>query len=184
MDIHEEYSKRLRTAEEAVRLVQDGDWVDYSQALYFPPALDRALAARKGELHDVKLRCAISMRPVQVVEQDPEQESFTYNVWHCSGLDRKYLDAGRAYFSPMLFRHCGRYYERGDAPVNVAMVTVAPMDSHGYFSYGLTNCTQKELIDAADRVNRNRWLFPLAITNRSNTHCPICPKENSMQMDR
>ena len=152
MDIHEEYSKRLRTAEEAVRLVQDGDWVDYSQALSFPPALDRALAARKGELHDVKLRCAISMRPVQVVEQDPEQESFTYNVWHCSGLDRKYLDAGRAYFSPMLFRHCGRYYERGDAPVNVAMVTVAPMDSHGYFSYGLTNCTQQELIDAADKV--------------------------------
>ena len=27
MDIHEEYSKRLRTAEEAVRLVQDGDLV-------------------------------------------------------------------------------------------------------------------------------------------------------------
>ena len=152
MNIHEEYRKRLRTAEEAVRLVKDGDWVDYSQCVSFPPALDRALAGRKGELRDVKLRGAISMRPVQVVEQDPEQESFTYNVWHCSGLDRKYLDAGRAYFSPMLFRHCGRYYERGDAPVDVAMVTVAPMDSHGYFSYGLTNCAQQELIDAADRV--------------------------------
>jgi len=34
----------------------------------------------------------------------------------------------------------------------VAMVTVAPMDSHGYFSYGLTNCAQQELIDAADLV--------------------------------
>ena len=56
MNIHEEYRKRLRTAEEAVRLVKDGDWVDYSQCVSFPPALDRALAGRKGELRDVKLR--------------------------------------------------------------------------------------------------------------------------------
>ena len=123
MDVREEYRKKLRTAEEAVKLVKSGDWVDYSQGLSFPAALDRALAARRGELRDVKLRSAISLRPVQVVEQDPEQESFTYNVWHCSGLDRKYLDAGRAYFSPMLFRHCGRYYERGDAPVNVGAIS-------------------------------------------------------------
>ena len=32
-------------------------------------ALDRALAARRGELRDVKVRGAISMRPVQVVER-------------------------------------------------------------------------------------------------------------------
>ena len=38
--------------------------------------------------------------------------------------------------------------------------------------------------DAAESVNRNRWDFPLAITNRSNTHWPICPRENSMQMLR
>ena len=152
MGVREEYRKKLRTAEEAVRLVKSGDWVDYSQGLSFPAALDRALAARKGELRDVKLRSAISLRPVQVVEQDPEGESFTFNVWHCSALDRKYLDAGRAFFSPMLFRYCGRYYERGYAPVDAAMVTVAPMDDRGFFSYGLTNCTQQELIDAAKCV--------------------------------
>ena len=38
--------------------------------------------------------------------------------------------------------------------------------------------------DAADRVNRKRWDRPLAITKRSNTHWPIWPKENSMQMLR
>ena len=152
MDVREEYRKKLRSAEEAVKLVKSGDWVDYSQGLSFPAALDRALAARRGELRDVKLRSAISLRPVQVVEQDPEGESFTFNVWHCSALDRKYLDAGRAFFSPMLFRYCGRYYERGYAPVDAAMVTVAPMDDQGFFSYGLTNCTQQELIDAAKCV--------------------------------
>ena len=152
MDFLEIYNSKLCSAEEAVKLVKDGDWVDYSQTMSFPVALDRALAARRDELRDINVRGAISMYPVQVVEQDPDGKAFTYNPWHCSGLDRKYVDMGRAFYTPMLFRHCGRYYERGYAKVNVAMVTVAPMDRHGYFSYGLTNCAQQELIDAADYV--------------------------------
>ena len=145
------YREKLRTAEEAVRIVQNGDWVDYSQACSIPQKLDAALAKRSGELRDVKLRNAISMQPVATVENDPHG-AFTYNVWHCSGLDRKYIDAGRAYHIPMLFRHCGTYYKKGFAPVNVAMITVSPMDGEGYFSYGLTNCATQEIIDAAEHV--------------------------------
>lgn len=152
MSIMDMYKNKLRTPEEAVKIVKDGDWVDYSQTCSFPEALDEALAARRNELHDVKIRNAISMKPIQVVEKDPEHKAFTYNLWHCSGLDRKYIDKGMAYFSPMFFRNCGSYYTRGFAPVNVAMVSVAPMDSQGNFSYGLTNCCQQEMIDAADTV--------------------------------
>ena len=152
MDFQKEYSSRLRTAEEAVKIVRDGDWVDYSQTCSFPAALDAALAARRDELRDVKVRNAISMRPVQIVEQDPEQKAFTYNLWHSSGIDRKYLDRGMAYHSPMLFRNCGAYYTKGLAPVDVAMVTVSPMDSHGNFSYGLTNCCMQEMLDSAKHI--------------------------------
>ena len=152
MSVYEEYQKKLVTAEEAVRLVKDGDWVDYSQTCSFPEALDAALAARKGQLREIKVRNAIAMKPIQVVERDPEHETFIYNAWHCSGLDRKYVDKGWAYYSPMLFRDCGSYYSRGYAPVNVAMISVAPMDKHGYFSYGLTNCCMQEMLDAAEHI--------------------------------
>lgn len=145
------YAQKRCTAEEAVRLVRDGDWVDYSQTCAYPQALDAALAKRSGELRDVKLRCAISLLPIATVEHDPGG-SFTYNVWHCSARDRRYLEQGRAYHLPMLFRHNALYYERGFAPVNVAMVTVAPMDAQGFFSFGLTNCTQREILDAAERI--------------------------------
>ena len=152
MDIYCEYQKKLVSADEAVKIVKNGDWVDYSQTCSFPEALDEALAKRRDELTDVKIRNAISMKPIQVVEQDPTNEAFTYNVWHCSALDRKYIDKGMAYFSPMLFRNCGSYYARGYAPVNVAMISVSPMDKHGYFSYGLTNCCMQEMLDAADHI--------------------------------
>ena len=151
MDYQARYREILRTPEEAVKLVKDGDWVDYSQTCSFPQALDRALAARSGELRDVKIRNAISMLPVATVENDPGH-SFTYNLWHCSGLDRKYLDRGMAYHTPMLFRHCGSYYRKGYAPVDVAMVTVAPMDEQGFFSFGLTNCAMQELLEAAKTI--------------------------------
>ena len=152
MSVFDEYKQKLVTPEEAVKLVKDGDWVDYSQTCSFPEALDAALAARKEELQDVKIRSAIAMKPVQVAECDPEHRAFTYNAWHCSGLDRKYVDQGLAFYNPMLFRYNGTYYKKGLAPVNVAMITVTPMDDHGYFSYGLTNCCMQEMLDAADHI--------------------------------
>ena len=151
MNIHALYKEKLRTAEEAVQIVKDGDWVDYCETCSYPQALDAALAERSGELHDVKIRNAISMIPIHTVEKDP-YGSFSYNLWHCSALDRKYIDQGRAYHSPMMFRHNGTYYRKGYAPVNVAMVTVAPMDENGNFSYGLTNCTMQEILDAAEHI--------------------------------
>jgi len=34
----------------------------------------------------------------------------------------------------------------------VAMVTVSPMDAHGNFSYGLTNCCMQEMLDSAKTI--------------------------------
>ena len=145
------YAEKRKTPEEAVSIVRDGDWVDYGQTCSYPQLLDRALSARSGELKDVKIRSSISMVPIATVENDPGH-SFTYNLWHCSGIDRKYLDQGRAFHSPMLFRQYGSYYRKGYAPVNVAMITVSPMDRNGNFSYGLSNAATQEIVDAAEHV--------------------------------
>ena len=44
MNVYEEYKKKLVSAEEAVKIVKSGDWVDYSQTCSFPEDLDAALA--------------------------------------------------------------------------------------------------------------------------------------------
>ena len=150
--VQEVYREKLRTPEEAVRIVKSGDWVDYAHCCSFPIALDEALAKRKDELTDVNVHNAISMGPVAVVEEDPDNEAFTYNLWHCSARDRKYIDQGKAFYVPMLFRNCGSYYLRGQAKVDVAMVTVTEMDRNGNFSYGLTNCCMQEMLDSADVI--------------------------------
>ena len=56
MDYQAMYQQKLTTAEEAVKVVRSGDWVDYTWCTNHPIALDKALAARKDELTDVKVR--------------------------------------------------------------------------------------------------------------------------------
>ena len=51
-----EYKSKLRTPEEAVSIVKSGDWVEYTTGNGFPALLDAALAKRKDELKDVKIR--------------------------------------------------------------------------------------------------------------------------------
>ena len=80
MDVLTEYRSKLRTPEEAVRVVKDGDWIDYTTSLGFPPLLDRALAARRDELTDVKIRGNLIPGPIQTAECDPTQEHFTYHT--------------------------------------------------------------------------------------------------------
>lgn len=148
---YQEYKEKLKTPEEAVALVKDGDWVDYSTGVGAPYLLDFALAKRKGDLKDIKVRGNLMLRPLQIVEADREQETFTYHSWHCSGYERKLCDEGLCYYTPMLFRNEAEYYRRF-LTVNVAMISVAPMDKFGYFSFSLANCTAKAIADTADII--------------------------------
>ena len=50
MSYQEVYKQKLTTADEAVKAVKSGDWVDYGWCTNHPVALDKALAARKDGL--------------------------------------------------------------------------------------------------------------------------------------
>ena len=49
-DFKTEYRKKMRSPAEAVSVVKDGDWVDYTSCLGKPILLARALAKRRDEL--------------------------------------------------------------------------------------------------------------------------------------
>jgi len=56
MNLREEYKKKLVSADEAVRIVKSGNWVDYGHFSCAPTYLDQFLAKRVNELNDVKIR--------------------------------------------------------------------------------------------------------------------------------
>lgn len=151
MNVYEEYRAKLKTPEQAVQIVKSGDWIDYTSNVCFPPLLDAALAKRRDELEDVKIRGNLLFGPIQVVECDPEREHFIYNSWHCSGYERKLCDKGLCNYIPMIFRNVVPYY-RHFLTVNVAMMCVPPMDKHGYFNLSCATGIARGILEKADVV--------------------------------
>ena len=151
MDYIQEYKRKLRTPDEAVKVVKSGDWIDYTANTCFPYLLDKALAKRKDELRDVKVRGSLLFGPLEIVECDPKREHFIYNSWHCSNYERKLCDKGLCNYIPMIFRNVIPYY-RHFLDVNVAMMCATPMDKHGYFNLSGATGVAKGILDKADIV--------------------------------
>lgn len=136
MGFSQEYKSKLVTADEAVKVVQSGDWVDYGWCTGTPDVLDQALARRTDELRDVKVRGGILLKPLAIFEREDAGEHFCWNSWHMGGLERKLIARGCAYYSPIRYSELPRYYRESIHPDDVAMLVVAPMDKHGYFNFG------------------------------------------------
>ena len=136
MDFSQEYKEKLISAEEAVKIVKSGDWVDYGWCVATPEALDQALAKRTDELEDVKLRGGILLKTPAVFAREDAPEHFSWNSWHMSGIERKLINRGCAYYAPIRYSELPRYYRENIKPANVAMFQVAPMDAHGFFNFG------------------------------------------------
>ena len=181
MNVQELYQQKLTTAEEAVKIVKSGDWVDYGWCCNQPVALDKALAARKDELFDVKIHGGVTMWMPEVCKADDAGDHFTWNSWHCSGIDRKIISKGMGYFIPMRYSELPRFYRDGNATVDVAMIQVTPMDKHGNFSYALACSHLADMLDAAKtvivEVNENLpWVYGL-------TGCEINIKDVDMVVE-
>ena len=89
IDFNEEYKKKLKTPEEAVQLIQSGDWIEYGQTASFAPACDKALAKRIDELEDIKIWCAIAPIIPEAVQADTEHKTFRSIAKLTSSLQKK-----------------------------------------------------------------------------------------------
>ena len=169
MDYHAMYQQKLTTAQEAVKVVKSGDWVDYTWCTNHPVALDKALAERKDELTDVKIRGGVTMWMPEIAKAEDAGDHFTWHSWHCSGIDRKIITKGMGYFSPMRYSELPRFYRENLSPVDVVMLQTTPMDAHGNFSFAVSASHIGDMLEHAKKiiveVNQNMpWVYGLTGT--------------------
>lgn len=138
MGFEQEYSKKLMSAEEAVKVVKTGDWIDYGWCVATAYDLDKALAkhVEEQQFEDLKFRGGICMWRPAVFDVTDAGRRITWNSWHMSGIERKAINEGIAYYSPIRYSELPRYVRGNAVPADVAMFQVAPMDEHGYFNFG------------------------------------------------
>lgn len=148
-----DYKSKLVTPEAAAaKAVRSGDWVDYGFGAGFPELMDKALAKRKDELKDVKIRGGLVIRPrIEVVECDPEQSAFTYYSWHIGDYERKLQSRGLCKFMPMILRFLPDLY-RHHIRVDAAFVPVSEPDENGYCGLGISCYAWRTIFEHARTV--------------------------------
>lgn len=151
MDFSKEYRQKLRTAQDAVKVVRSGDHVQYNSYNGNPPTLDRALAGRRDELEGVLINTSVTLYPLYTIASDPEGTHFVYDNWHASGFDRKLAQAGNYYYVPALYYELPLMMKKNKI-IDVAMLHVAPMDEQGYFNFGPSAAHAKLIADNATTV--------------------------------
>ena len=136
MDYQAVYREKLTTAENAVKVIKSGDWVDYGFCAIHPVALDKALAARKDELEDILARGGVELWVPEILKIPAAESPFSWHSCHMSGVVRHLIPGGNVFYTPIRYSELPRYYREHMDPVAVAMFQVTPMNSHGYFNFG------------------------------------------------
>lgn len=152
MDLKQMYQDKLTTADEAVKSIQSGDWVDYGWAATTVVALDNALAKRLPELTNVNIRGGILLQEPEIFKIENPAEHFIWNSWHMGGIERKAIAKGFSYYAPIRYSELPRYYRESQTPPDVAMLQVAPMDEHGYFNFGPSPSHTTACLSVAKKV--------------------------------
>lgn len=147
----DQYKEKLVSADEAVKIVKSGDWVQYGEFVMQPKDLDAALARRVNELEDVKIRAVTMTMMPEIVKVDPDRKHFVFNDWHYSGITRALQDKGLCNYISLTYHEAPKIL-REFCDVDVAFIPVAPMDSNGFFNIGTSNSINSYVRAKAKKV--------------------------------
>ncbi|NLB18780.1 MAG: butyryl-CoA:acetate CoA-transferase [Syntrophomonadaceae bacterium] len=146
-----QYQQKSTTPEEAVKIVKSGDRVRYGEFLLFPELLDAALAKRSKELTNVEISGTCFSKVPRAAMVDPKREHFYISDFHFGGVSRKLHDHNLCNYAPITYHETLRLIKKY-MDVDVAFLMVGPMDSKGFFNYGIANSVTSAVIHKAKKI--------------------------------
>ena len=141
------------TADEAVRLVEDGDHVFVQGSTSTPEALLEALARRGHELHDVTVYSgfAVSKGPAPICRPEYKDAFFVDSFFVANGV-REYIAQGFGSTTPRFLGEVPELFRDGTCRVDVAFLNCSMPDEDGYVSFGVSADLATAAAECADRV--------------------------------
>jgi 4-hydroxybutyrate CoA-transferase len=138
----ERYKAKLKTPQEAVRLISSGQRVYVHPGCAVPEVLVNAMSERYLELEDVEVIHLLTVG--KAAYSVPEMEGhFRHNAVFIGANVRKAVNEGRADFTPVFLSEIPGLFYRGILPIDVALIHVSPPDEHGFCSLGVgADCTK------------------------------------------
>ncbi len=157
------YSSKLVSAEDAVRVIKSGDKVLVHSNCAIPGKLVQAMVERKEELSDVEILHVLAVGDLPYLAPGMERH-FKHSSFFMGANVRKAVNEGRADYTPIYLYEYPSLFSKGIIKPNVALIHVSPPDEHGFCSYGVevgitkTPAEKAEIIIAQVNPNMPRAL--------------------------
>jgi len=141
---------KYMTADEAVKLVKNGDHVFVQGSSSIPEALVAALARRGSELRDVILYNAFALgRRVSPLCDPSLRDSFLIDSFFVSNAVRGWVNQGYATTTPRFFGQVPQLFRDGSIRLDVAFINCSLPDENGYVSTGVSSDITPAAIETA-----------------------------------
>ncbi len=142
------YSRKLTSADEAVKEIKSGDNLVIQPGCAVPHELIRAMVRRKDELENVTIYHILIVGELPYVNPGMEKH-FKHKAFFTGANVRKAVHEGRAEFIPIFLSEIPLLFKRDIINVDVALINVSPPDEHGFCSFGVDVGTIKTAADKA-----------------------------------
>lgn len=136
MQFDQLYREKRLSADDAVRLVRDGDTIVVPTGPAETPLLLAALSEQRRDFNDVKVAQILPIKKHAYF--DPETTQHVRHVAYFFGpASRPGGQAGWNDYLPAYFSELPGLIKQGLSPADVVFSVASPMDEYGYFSLGL-----------------------------------------------
>jgi acyl-CoA hydrolase len=136
MTFTQTYQSKRMSADDAVRLVRNGDTVVVPTGCAEPGRLLTSLSAQRRDFRGVRVAQILPLKKFDYF--DPETaENIRHVAYFFGGPSRPAGQAGWADYVPAYFSELPALIKAGLTPVDVVFSLASPMDENGYFSLGL-----------------------------------------------
>ncbi len=136
-DWKERYKDRIATADAAVKLVKPGNTVFIGTGCAQPQHLVRALTAHASNAYDVHIVHLLTVGEAPYT-QEKFRDRFKMNSFFLADNVRHVTDAGQGDYTPIFLSEIPEEFESGRTTIDVALIMVAPPDTNGLCSFGVS----------------------------------------------
>lgn len=162
------------SADEAMRLVHDGDSIFIQGSTSVPEVLCEALARRGHELRNVTVYSAFCVAKGEAPYCKPEyKEAFNVDSFFVSNSIRRYVNEGYGTMTPRFLGEVPQLFYDGTCPIDIVFLNCSMPDAEGRVSFGVS----ADLAYPASKVAKK-------IIAQINPHVPFSYGDSVISLDR
>ncbi len=146
------YVEKIRTPEEAIRLIRPGQRVFVGSSCGEPQALIRALSDRASRLTGIEIvrLLALETTPLTFIADRTHDQTLNIRSFYSGSASDEAIAANKRFITPMNLSAIPKLFKSRRLPVHVAMVQASPPDDFGWMSLGVSVDITQAAAQSAD----------------------------------